>query len=461
MSAAVIERQNKKTVTPSSDKSLSINDFLVGRKTKPKPSSMVVGYTTNKKQRIELPQQKVLEHVLIIGANGQGQMTNFVYPNVVNVDNSFIIIDTDFLLRHALRHAMPANNEKLLIYDFDSPLTEHFNWILLCQDVDWAYSLAEATLIKTAQEISFHSQGTINFLAAIYCHSATLENSTPGEVYNLICNHGTIEVLNVLLNSSSNVANKIATSLWDLDKKVLDSYLENIRTSLEWLKDPKIISFTESDIAPDFSSLRREKICIYLGVQDAFDQIPALYRLMLTTLIKQLKATDGMPVYLFINHLARIYYLSCLEDLRSLTKHKIGLIASLHSTPRRWEYEYGKESAINMLNACYSKIILNTYPLGDLQNLTKQANASIENNTFKHWQRSSSETHLLFLGDNPAIVADTPDGSKILVQLLDRQQGITNKLYNSDVNLLAKLLCLLAFVLTMSYLAFHILFKLY
>lgn len=459
MNTLLFEQEKKKTVTPSSDNSLSINDFLVNRKTKSKPSSMVVGCTTNKKQRIELPQEKVLEHVLIIGANGQGQMNNFVYPNVVNVDNSFIIVDRDFLLRPE----MPANNQGLLIYDFDSPLTEHFNWILLCQDVDWAYSLAEATLIKAAQEISFHSQGTINFLAAIYCHSATLENPTPGQVYNLISKSTLIQIIDMLFHSTSIPAKKIAESLvlQAVNPKVLEQYLINIRTSLEWLKDPKIVSFTESDIAPDFSSLRREKICVYLGVQDAFDQIPALYRLMLTTLIKQLKATDGMPVYLFISHLAQIYYLSCLEDLRSLTKHKIGLIASLHSTPRRWEYEYGKESAINMLNACYSKIILNTYPLGDLQNLTKQANASIENNILKHWQWSSSETHLLFLGDNPAIVADTPDGSKLLVQLLDRQQGITNKLYKSDISLLAKLLCLLVVVLSIVYLAWYILFRVY
>lgn len=246
----------------SSDNLLSVKEFLVPKKKSVAPGSIVVGYASNKKQRIELPQEKVLEHVLIVGTNGHGQMRDFVYPNLLNINNSFLIIDRDFLYYPTL--PMPKNH-KLIIFDYENPLTATFNWIPLCQDIDWACSLAEASLINNVEELkSFHTQQTLRFLVAIYCHTATLDNPTPVESYKLISNYGATELLEILLNSSSHEVKGIANALQAFDPKVLEHYLEKIKGALGWLKEPKIISFTNSSLTPDFTKLRTEKIGIYL-----------------------------------------------------------------------------------------------------------------------------------------------------------------------------------------------------
>lgn len=452
--------QEKKETKNLSNNSLFINDFLVDSKNSPKPGSMIIGHPSNKKQRIELPPEKVLEHVLIIGTNGYGQMTNFVYPNLLNLDNSFVILDQDF----SFCPTPPAPlNQKLLVFDCENPLTQRFNWIPLCKDDDLAYSLAKATLVyKWQDSTSFDTQESINLLTAIYSHTASLDKPTPTESYKFICSYGATELVDILLNSASNSAKKIASSLQALESTLLDNYLEKIKVSLEWLKVPNIPLFTESNTSPDFTKLRTEKIGIYLAIQDFNCEISALYRLVLTVLIQQLKSSEGMPVYFFISHRAGIGYLSCLENLSGLTKHKIALIALVHSG-LRWQYDYGKEAASKMFNDCYCKIMLERFGLHQSKDFIKKANELIEynpdgnsyrfNTDFDHM---SPRRHLVFLGDHSAIVANTIDGSDII---FNKHKNSTNKAQNSDINLLAKLLCLLLVVLSIISLSCYILFR--
>jgi hypothetical protein len=457
MNTLVFEQEKKKIENLSSDNSLFINEFLVSSKSMPKASSMMVGYLQDKKQRIDIPQEKVLEHVVIVGVSGYGQKINFIYPNLIDIDNSFVVVTTDFLAFRALH-----NNQKTLIYDPSNPLTEAFNWIPLCKETDWAYSLAEATLINRAEELdSFHNQQIINFLAAIYCHTASLENPTPRQTYNLISKSSLIQIIDILFHSTSILAKEIAESLvlQALNPEVLEEYWKHIRTSLEWLKDPKIISFTDSDIAPDFSCLREQKIGVYLAVKENFYQL-ALHRLILTVLIKQSRSVVGMPIYIFTGLEANIDYMSCFKDLSALTKDKIALI-TLVNRIERWEWAYGREATTRMLADCYCKITLDTNALYSSKNFIKKANELIEyssdGNSYRFnsdFDRRFSRSHLLFLGDNSAIVANTVKGSYIISQL-------RNKPYKSDINLLAKLLCLLIVVLSTIYLACYILFRVY
>lgn len=328
-----------------------------------------IGYQKSwNKKLIALSNQQLLKHVLIVGQDGLGQASQYFYPTMSKIKDSFIVVDKGDSYHACLldEHLTKQENQKRIRFDCSKAQSHKFNWIPFCKDDNYfAYAIAQATLFNTNQQATgFHSGVATHFLAAIYAYTATLDKPTPKAAYDLISNNTSREIVERLSKSHNKVVSTFLPLVGSIDKKVIESpYLAVIKDNLSWLKDEQITSFTDTLDLFDFTLLRKEKVAVHIVISEddlELDQASQhLARIILTCALMQLiQESKGKSVYLFIRHLTDLGYFSHLNALPKLTQHNIGLIACSQSHIDTWLHYYDEWMTKSILADFDTKIFL-------------------------------------------------------------------------------------------------------
>ncbi|MFY9227309.1 MAG: hypothetical protein WAQ98_31855 [Blastocatellia bacterium] len=345
----------------------------------------VLGYEGKKLEKaVTLSDDELNKSVLIVGSNGMGHQHRYFYPTMHKIDNkansSMFVIDdgSSYEIRKNL-------NEKRIMFELGNEQSHKFNWIPLCKGKDnlhMAKLMAQCSLYRTSDEANnFHHDLAAEFLAAIYIYIANTDTPTPINAYKLICETEALSLVKLLMECDIEVVRQIASVISTMDKQLIGKYLLSINNNLEWLKDERVISLTNTTEVIDFARLRKEKVSVYVNALEEYWAMEKRLELMILNcaLVQLIESKEGNRVYLFVKYLAHLGYISWLSYSGKLrgnifNKNNITLIASSPNNSHPWLKTYikhswldtcSKEDLANLLHTFHTKVFLEDYGVGE------------------------------------------------------------------------------------------------
>ncbi len=332
----------------------------------------VLGYEGKKLEKaVTLSDDELNKSVLIVGSNGMGHQHRYFYPTMHKIDNkansSMFVIDdgSSYEIRKNL-------NEKRIMFELGNEQSHKFNWIPLCKGKDnlhMAKLMAQCSLYRTSDEANnFHHDLAAEFLAAIYIYIANTDTPTPINAYKLICETEALSLVKLLMECDIEVVRQLASVISTMDKQLIGKYLLSIKNNLEWLKDERVISLTNTTEVIDFARLRKEKVSVYVNALEEYWAMEKRLELMILNcaLVQLIESKEGNRVYLFVKYLAHLGYISWLSysgELRGniFNRNNITLIASSQTNIKAWSKIYGENELANLLHTFHTKVFLDFF----------------------------------------------------------------------------------------------------
>ena len=327
------------------------------------PGSVIIG--PDGPGVIALPRMLSVQHGIILGGSGTGKTRGYFLPNCAwSRDTSIVVTDpkselwqyTSGFHQRPLRYA-PAEPEA----------SQGFNWIPLCDDARISELCARAIMESGSRnEVQFWIDAETAYLAAIFAHTATLDEPTPLTAYRLFTRQRPGELMRQLLNSPSEVAREQANIFSQTDPKIKGSIVPAVAAKLQFMRDQAVARFTSASLqSPDFGVLRHYPTAVYwcLREQD-ISRLRPLTSLFFALMLEQIASEEmaeeesETPITMMLDEFANVGTIPEFATTHSLARGRgVAIWLGIQSLAQL-EARYGRPNAQTILTNCATKIAL-------------------------------------------------------------------------------------------------------
>lgn len=338
---------------------------------------------------------------LIIGPSGAGKTRNYVKPNLMQLNESFIVADTKGNLYSELERMLSKNGYKVIKLDFrDVQHADGFNPLdfIDYDPVTKRYSQLDALKIAAAMvPLSNDSEPFWDYSARTYLNcliAGVMEgrmNKTMSEVIRLfnIMDTPAFDAFYKEINSKNN--HSYAFSCYQSIKRGAESdknhatTLMILNTALQGIRMDNVTACFDCKNRIDFNTFSKEKTALFFVVSDTDRSIDCLYNIFYMQAIQALVdladkskgSRLAIPVRFIFDDFATNTVIEDFDKIISVIRSREIYFSIILQSITQLDGIYGSHRSTTILNNCDNLLYLGGQDLSTARYISEKANKDV------------------------------------------------------------------------------------